>query len=151
MKAGLVRPSFEGVACSDSVNPTDPNAWVHAGAVADRQGPWFGRAWTWASGPCATWPASKDDAYLGPWRTTTSAPLMIIGNFHDPATPISGARIANTLFEGSHLLSLDTWGHGAIGESACVTARMQRYLVHGVLPPNGMVCQPDKQLFPIKH
>ncbi|HSS68204.1 MAG TPA: alpha/beta fold hydrolase [Nocardioidaceae bacterium] len=150
-KARPANPPFEGVACSDSVNPTDPTAWVHAGAVADRQGPWFGRVWTWASGPCATWPASKDDAYMGPWRTTTSAPLMIVGNFHDPATPISGARIANTLFEGSHLLSLNTWGHGAIGQSACVTVRMQRYLVHGVLPPSGMVCQPDKQLFPIKH
>jgi hypothetical protein len=111
-------------------------------------GPWFGRLWTWLSGPCATWPASKDDAFFGPWRTTTAAPLMIIGNFHDPATPISGARIANTLFEGSHLLSLNTWGHGALGESACVTTRMQRYLIHGVLPPSGAVCQPDKQLFP---
>jgi pimeloyl-ACP methyl ester carboxylesterase len=147
-KAQAISPTFEGVACSDSVNPTDPTAWVHAGAVADRQGPWFGRAWTWASGACATWPASKDDAYLGPWRTTTAAPLMIIGNFHDPATPISGARIANTLFDGSHLLSLDTWGHGALGESECVTTRMQRYLIHGVLPSSGMVCQPDHQLFP---
>ena len=147
-KARAIAPTFEGVACSDSVNPTDPTAWVHAGAIADRQGPWFGRAWTWASGPCATWPASKDDAYLGPWQTTTAAPLMIIGNFHDPATPIRGARIANTLFDGSHMLSLNAWGHGALGESACVTVRMQRYLIHGVLPPNGAVCQPDQQLFP---
>jgi pimeloyl-ACP methyl ester carboxylesterase len=148
--AGVPRvyPSFEGVACSDSVNPTDPTAWVRAGAIADRQGSWFGRAWTWATGVCATWPASKEDAFTGPWRTTTAEPLLLVGNFHDPATPISGARVVNTLFEGSRMISLNTWGHGAIGASDCVTTRVQQYLVHGLLPANGLVCQPDKQLFP---
>jgi pimeloyl-ACP methyl ester carboxylesterase len=147
-KARPVLPSFEGVACSDSVNPTDPTAWVRAGAIADRQGAWFGRAWTWASGACASWPASKDDAFTGPWRTTTSEPLLVIGNLHDPATPISGARIANTLFDGSRMISLNTWGHGALGQSDCVTTRVTQYLVHGLLPANGLVCQPNKQLFP---
>jgi pimeloyl-ACP methyl ester carboxylesterase len=147
-RASRVFPSFEGVACSDSINPTDPTAWVHAGAVADRQGPWFGRVWTWASGPCATWPASKDDAFTGPWRTTTAEPLLVLGNFHDPATPISGARTVNTLFAGSRMISLNTWGHGAIGQSDCVATRVQQYLVHGLLPANGLVCQPNRQLFP---
>jgi hypothetical protein len=87
---------------------------------------------------------------MGPWRTATAQPLLIIGNFHDPATPISGARVANTLFDGSRMISLNTWGHGALGQSDCVTLRMQRYLVSGALPPNGLVCQPDRQLFPVK-
>jgi pimeloyl-ACP methyl ester carboxylesterase len=143
-------PTFEGVACSDSVNPTNPSAWIHAGVVADRQGPWFGRGWTWASGPCATWPGSSDDAFRGPWQTDTSSPVLLVGNFHDPATPISGARVLNSLLEGSRLLSVDTWGHGAIGESDCATDRMSSYLVDGILPSAGLVCQPDKQLFPIR-
>jgi pimeloyl-ACP methyl ester carboxylesterase len=147
-RARAIFPSFEGVTCTDSVNPTDPTAWVRAGAIADRQGPWFGRAWTWASGACAHWPGSKDDAFTGPWRTATAQPLLVIGNFHDPATPISGARTVNTLFEGSRMISLNTWGHGAIGQSACVTARIQHYLVDLALPPNGLVCQANKQLFP---
>jgi pimeloyl-ACP methyl ester carboxylesterase len=147
-RARPIFPSFEGISCADSVNPIDPTAWVRAGAIADRQGPWFGRAWTWASGSCAHWPGSKDDAFTGPWRTATAQPLLVIGNFHDPATPISGARTVNTLFEGSRMISLNTWGHGAIGHSACVTERIQRYLVHLGLPPNGLVCQPNKQLFP---
>jgi pimeloyl-ACP methyl ester carboxylesterase len=147
-KARPIHPTFEGVACADTINPTDPFAWVKAGAVADRMGPWFGRAWTWASGPCATWPGSSDDAFFGPWQVETSSPALLVGNFHDPATPISGARVLTTLLGGSRLLSLDTWGHGALGESACSTARMASYLVSGALPPEGLVCQPDKQLFP---
>ena len=54
--------------------------------------------------------ASKDDAYLGPWQIATSSPLLIVGNFHDPATPISGARIANTCSTGRDLLSLEHVG-----------------------------------------
>jgi len=143
--------SFEGVACSDSLNPTDPFAWVRAGAIADRQGPWFGRAWTWASGACATWPGSKDDAFVGPWQVDTSAPVLLVANFHDPATPVSGARALNTLLGGSRLLLLNTWGHGAIGQSDCTTSRMSSYLVNGTLPPPGFVCKPDKQLFPARR
>jgi pimeloyl-ACP methyl ester carboxylesterase len=150
-KARPTFPSFEGVACADSVNPTDPLAWVRGGAVADRQGPWFGRVWTWASGPCATWPGSSDDAFFGPWAVHTDNPVLLLGNFHDPATPISGARVLNTLLQRSRLISLNTWGHGAIGESACVAARTSSYLIGGALPPNGLVCQADKQLFPQRH
>ena len=43
---------------------------------------------------------------------------------------------------------MNGWGHGALGVSACVTAKEDRYLVDGKLPPSGTVCQPDKQLFP---
>jgi hypothetical protein len=141
-------PTFEGVACADSVEPDNPWTWVRAGAIADRMGPWFGRAWTWFSNPCATWPDTGADAFRGPWRVKPSAHVLLVANFHDPATPIHGARVLNTLLQGSRLLSLDTWGHGAIGQSACVTARWSRYLISGALPPEGTVCQPDKTLFP---
>lgn len=144
----VLSPGFEGVACSDSVNPTDPYAWVGAGALADRQGPWFGRVWTWASGPCAFWPGSSADAFRGPWRVDTANPVLVVGNFHDPATPISGARTLTSLLPGSRMISLNTWGHGALAQSDCVTQRFQRYLVSGRLPVDGLVCQPDKQLFP---
>jgi hypothetical protein len=141
-------PTFEGVSCADSINPRNPFAWIRAGALADRMGPWFGRAWTWASNACATWPDTGADAFRGPWRVRPSAPVLLVANFHDPATPIRGARVMNTLLAGSRLLSLNTWGHGAIGHSACVTARWSRYLISGALPPEGTVCQPDKTLFP---
>jgi pimeloyl-ACP methyl ester carboxylesterase len=141
-------PSFHGVACADSRNPTDPRAWIGAGGWADRRGPWFGRLWTWASSACANWPGSKADAYFGPFAAETSEPVLVIGNSHDPATPIHGARVLNSKLEGSRLLLMDGWGHGALGASACATSAMQRYLVDGALPPPGTVCKPNKELFP---
>ena len=141
-------PSFQGVSCADSINPHNPRAWIAAGKRADREGPWFGRAWTWASSQCAQWPGSKADSFFGPWAVDTSAPVLVIGNAHDPATPISGARVLNSKLAGSRLLMMNGWGHGALGVSTCVTAKEDRYLVDGTLPPPGTVCRPNHELFP---
>lgn len=139
---------FEGVLCSDAVNPSDPGAWRRYGDVADRTQPWFGRLWTWAGSRCAGWPGTGgDDAFRGPWATATSTPLLVVGNTHDPATPISGARAANRLFAGSVLLTLDGWGHGALGESSCVAEKMAAYLIDQVLPGASTWCRPDRPLF----
>lgn len=141
-------PGFEAVACADTVNPDDPEAWVAAGVRADRRGPWFGRPWTWVSSPCARWPGSDSDAYRGPFRRTTASPVLIVGNAHDPATPVSGAYALHRLFGNSRMFTLNTWGHGAIGESRCVTDRFSAYLISGALPPEGSVCQADRALYP---
>ncbi|UPK74882.1 alpha/beta hydrolase [Nocardioidaceae bacterium SCSIO 66511] len=140
--------AFSGVACSDTANPKRPNAWIRASKRDDYTMPWFGRLWTWSSSLCAGWPGSSADAFHGPWRVKTSTPVLIIGNSHDPATPISGARAANRVLAKSRLLMLDTWGHGAIGQSRCVTDKMADYLLGQNLPEAGTVCKPDRQLFP---
>ncbi len=140
--------SFNGIACADSINPSRPRAWIGATRRADQRSPWFGAAWAWESSACARWPGSSADAFGGPFRTRTSEPVLIVGNTHDPATPISGARHLNMLFTGSRMLTLDGWGHGALGTSRCITKRTQGYLVHGTLPLPGRVCKENKQLFP---
>lgn len=141
--------AFWAVVCSDAVNPRDPWAWQRASLEADRKQPWFGRSWTWASSLCARWPGTGgEDAFRGPWRTTTSTPLLIVGNTHDPATPISGARTANRQFAGSVLLTLNAWGHGALDSGDCVRKRMAAYLIEQRLPGPSVYCRPDQPLFP---
>ncbi len=141
--------SFAGVACADSDNPRKPRAWVPAGRRADRGSPWFGKLWTWASSICAGWPAAaKEDRYSGPFEVTTSEEVMVVGNTYDPATPLHGARAVNRLLDGSRLLVLDGWGHGAIGTGPCVSQAFGDYLVDGVLPRPGTVCRPGAPVFP---
>jgi pimeloyl-ACP methyl ester carboxylesterase len=140
--------SGQGVFCSDTVNPSNPRAWVRAAKLTDHWSPWFGAPWTWVSSTCAKWPGSSADAFRGPFKEHPSAPVLIVGNTYDPATPISGARRLNGLFAGSRLLTLNGWGHGALGQSDCTKKSMQRYLVRRVLPIQGKVCRPNKQLFP---
>ncbi|SNR74949.1 TAP-like protein [Haloechinothrix alba] len=141
-------PVTQGIICADSANPAHPRAWHAAADRADREAPGFGRMWSWRSSVCAQWPGSSDDAYRGPFATDTSAPVLLVAHRHDPATPISGARMLNTLREGSRMLTLDGWGHGALGESACVAARVEDYLVSGTLPPAGTTCSQDEAPFP---
>ncbi|WP_436494119.1 alpha/beta hydrolase [Actinokineospora sp. HUAS TT18] len=144
----VYRPAFEGVACADGANPNDPDASVRSAAHAEANGPGFGELWSWATSPCVNWPGSSKSAYRGPWKTRTSTPLLIVGNLHDPATPISGARALNGLMGGSRLLTLDGWGHGALGASTCVTTKYAAYFVNQKLPAPGSVCQTDAPLFP---
>jgi hypothetical protein len=143
-------PSFEAVACADSVNPSDPQAWPRAADRSERHQRWFGRSWTWSSAACPRWPGSAADAYRGPWRLATPIPALIVGNRHDPATPHSGAVALHRLFENSRLVTMDGWGHGAIGESACVARIYRDYLVRLALPAAGTVCHPDEGLYPVR-
>jgi pimeloyl-ACP methyl ester carboxylesterase len=148
-RAGQYSLPVEGVMCADTLNPHNPRAWIRAGALADRQGPWFSRDWVWFSNLCAHYPTSAHaDAYEGPWHIATSSPVLLVANVHDPATPIRGARFVNTLLAGSRLLTLDQWGHVAMGRSHCVSTKTAAYLVTGALPRNGAVCGGNGQLFP---
>jgi pimeloyl-ACP methyl ester carboxylesterase len=140
---------FAGVACADSDNPADPRAWIPAGNRADQASPWFGKLWTWASSPCAGWPEDhKEDRFAGPFEATPANPVLVVGNTYDPATPLHGARAVNRLLDGSRLLVLDGWGHGALAGSACIDDAYAAYLVDGELPRSGTVCQPRRPLYP---
>ena len=150
-RARPIFPSFEGVACADSVNPTNPARLDPRRCRCRPHGHVVRAALDVGIGAMRHLARIERRRVLGPWRVETSAPVLLVGNFHDPATPISGARALNTLLGGSRLVSLNTWGHGAIGKSACTTAKMANYLVSGALPPPGLVCQPDKQLFPSRQ
>ena len=141
-------PWFEGVACSDSLNPKDESRWAGAARRAEESGRYFGRIWTWASGPCASWPGDDSDAYRGPFDADTSAPLLVIGNTHDPATAYSGAVAVTDMFPQARLLTLNDFGHAAFAASSCIEKRVARYLVHVRLPAPGVICRAEERLFP---
>ena len=55
------------------------------------------------------------------------------------------------MLDGSRLLVLDGWGHGALDSGPCIRHAYADYLVDGTLPPAGTVCEPRKELFPRRH
>jgi pimeloyl-ACP methyl ester carboxylesterase len=117
--------------------------WPKAAANQDRQYPYFGSAWTWQSEPCSTWPTKASARYTGPWNHVTSAPVLVIGNLYDPATPYQGAQAVANMLPGARLLSLAGWGHIALGKSTCIASCITNYLVSQALPAPGSTCQPD--------
>jgi pimeloyl-ACP methyl ester carboxylesterase len=134
---------FPGVACSDSDNPDSYSAWSEAGAAADEQFGYFGRAWTWASSICAVWTGFDEDRYMGPFDAETANPVLIVGTRFDPATRYEGAVTLSHLLPNSSLLTVDGWGHTSLFVSSCSNAAVARYLVDGVTPAPGTVCPAD--------
>jgi len=140
--------AFPAVACSDSDNPDSHLDWFTAAEQAEAQFGYFGRAWTWASSICAVWPGASDDRYTGPWTAATANPVLVVGNFFDPATRYQGAQTVAGLLPNSRLLSYAGWGHTAYGGlSSCIDNAVNGYLLSGTLPAAGTVCQPELDPF----
>ncbi|MDM4721308.1 alpha/beta hydrolase [Micromonospora sp. WMMA1363] len=141
--------TFLGVDCTDANHPKDAGSWRARAARADQRDPYFGRLWTWISAPCArkTWTVRDEDRFTGPFTRRTSAPVLVVGNYWDPATNYQGAVGAAKLLPNSRLLSSDSWGHTAYGTSACATGAIDTYLLRGTLPARGTVCKGDVQPF----
>ena len=109
----------------------------------DTTAPYFGRFRGWVGLPCEAWAIQDEDAFTGPWQQTTPAPVLVVGTRFDPATPYRQTKPYRDLFPAGHLLTLDGWGHTAIGKSVCVDEHIATYLVTGVPPADGTVCAPD--------
>ena len=134
--------AFTGVACADSDNPRDLQTWQRSADRAEAAFGRFARIWHWAASPCRVWPASaQQDRYTGPWTARTASPVLVVGNYFDPATPYHGAQAAARLLPNSRLLSYAGWGHTAyLSGSPCVDRAVNRYLQSGQLPRAGRVC-----------
>jgi hypothetical protein len=139
--------AFAAISCADTDNPRSPSAWPRAARQADDRSPYFGSPWTYASMPCAQWQVSDSGRYTGPWNRPTANPILVVGNYFDPATRYESAVSLSHLLANARLLSLDGWGHTAIFKSACIDNAVVRYLVDGTLPPVGTVCKPNMTPF----
>jgi pimeloyl-ACP methyl ester carboxylesterase len=138
-----------GVTCSDSINPRSFAAYQRAADRAERRYGYFGRIWNWTWSACRSWPRTAgQDRHLGPWTARTSSPVLIVGNYFDPATRYQGAVAASRLLPNSRLLSYAGWGHGAYGGgNYCVDSHVTRYLLTSRVPAVGTVCQPEGSPF----
>ncbi|MYT75943.1 MULTISPECIES: alpha/beta hydrolase [unclassified Streptomyces] len=105
--------------------------------------PVFGEAMAWdTAGWCHDWPVPGlwDDPDVS---APDAAPVLVVGNTGDPATPYEGAhRMADELGKGVGVeLTWKGEGHGAYGSgSACVDSTVNAYLLEGRIPRDGKVC-----------
>ena len=137
--------AYYGNHCADTEYPKKFKTYRAIGWYAEH-GSLFGDYWWWDNAACADWPTAPDH-YVGPWSTETSAPVLVVGNFFDPATDYAGARASVRLLRNSRLLSYAGWGHTAYGRSDCANDHIDRYLLTGALPPAGTVCPANPNPF----
>lgn len=103
----------------------------------------FGNYLGWSLMACTGWPVQ------GTWNTPDvsapgAAPILVIGNTGDPATPYEGAKaMADALGEGVGVkMTYEGQGHGAYNSgNACVQKEVGGYLLDGKVPAAGTVCK----------
>lgn len=134
---------FPGVACADSDNPHTYDAWWTAAAQAEADYGYFGPLWTYASSTCAAWPGLQTGRYTGPFTASTANPVLVVGNYFDPATRYEGAQAVASLLPNSRLLSLNGWGHCSLFLSQGLEQAVADYLLNGTLPAEGTVYNQD--------
>ncbi|MFJ3232806.1 alpha/beta hydrolase [Streptomyces sp. NPDC086787] len=109
----------------------------------ERISPVFGALLGWdTAGWCHDWPVAGqyDTPEVAAWG---AAPVLVVGNTGDPATPYEGARrMADELGKGVGVeLTWKGEGHGAYGNgSDCVDSTVNAYLLNGTVPRDGKVC-----------
>ncbi|MFI9826320.1 alpha/beta hydrolase [Streptomyces sp. NPDC051913] len=104
--------------------------------------PVFGDYLAWGMVSCTDW-AVKGAAEHPDVSASGSAPILVVGNTGDPATPYEGARrMVDALGEGVGVeLTYKGQGHGAYdSKNKCVQSAVNGYLLDGRVPTAGTVC-----------
>jgi pimeloyl-ACP methyl ester carboxylesterase len=134
--------AFQTIACTDSRNTKNLASFGRLANAADKRAPYFGRFWLWNLAGCSSpkWKAKDEDAYRGTFAKKTSTPVLIVGNYWDPATSYAGAVSTSKRLPNSRLLSSSSWGHTAYGTSDCINGAIDTYLLTKKVPAKGKVC-----------
>ncbi|MET7933621.1 alpha/beta hydrolase [Streptomyces sp. NPDC005322] len=104
--------------------------------------PVFGEYLAWGMLSCTGWPVAgrTDTPDVG---AEGSAPILVVGNTGDPATPYAGARkMVEELGKGVGVeVTFKGQGHGAYNSgNACMTKTVNAYLLDGKVPASGTTC-----------
>ncbi|MEV4372482.1 alpha/beta hydrolase [Nonomuraea sp. NPDC049637] len=95
--------------------------------------------WDMTTG-CVGWPVPPSNPQR-PVRITQAPPVLLVGNTHDPATPLAWAKSLARGIKGAQVLTYDGDGHTSYLRNACATGSVDRYLISGTLPVPGTVCR----------
>ncbi|MEV5877651.1 alpha/beta hydrolase [Streptomyces sp. NPDC052101] len=104
--------------------------------------PLFGDYLAWGMVSCTDWavPGAADHPDVS---ASGSAPILVVGNTGDPATPYEGAKkMVEALGKGVAVeLTYKGQGHGAYdSKNKCVQSAVNGYLLDGTAPKAGAVC-----------
>ncbi|MFI2715841.1 alpha/beta hydrolase [Streptomyces collinus] len=134
--------AFTAISCADS-KPRYDAAYVERRLPEFRAAsPLFGDSLAWGMIGCTDW-AVSGAADHPDVSAPGSAPILVVGNTGDPATPYEGARaMVNALGKGVGVeLTYRGQGHGAYdSKNKCVQGAVNGYLLDGKVPPTGTVC-----------
>ncbi|MEC3975616.1 alpha/beta hydrolase [Amycolatopsis sp. H20-H5] len=139
--------AYRAVGCHDSPAPfTGPVDMRVMGELLKTAAPhsWrYSEFWDFTSG-CTGWPIpANNPPHARPVRGSVG--ILVVGNTHDPSTPLVWARGLAADIRNSTLLINDGDGHTGLLNSPCVRAEEAKYLVSGIIPAPGTSCADSRE------
>jgi pimeloyl-ACP methyl ester carboxylesterase len=135
--------AFTAIRCVDTPFPTDPAVYAAADRRVREVAPFFSYGQFTGFAPrdvCALWPVPATST---PAPATSPGPgkVVVVSTTGDPATPYAaGVALAKQL--GASLITFEGSQHTVVfNGDACVDTAVVRFLVNGVVPPNGLECR----------
>jgi pimeloyl-ACP methyl ester carboxylesterase len=143
--------SAVGLQCADKPVPPalGPSDWPQVLGTLTKASVWNGPFTGWLLwAPCSAWTVPAVNRYAGPWDAMTPNPVLVIGTRYDPRTNYGASVYVSKTLRNATLLTHEGYGHTSDADpSACVERDVARYLATLATPPNGAVCQSDRQPF----
>jgi pimeloyl-ACP methyl ester carboxylesterase len=140
---GTTTQSQRVISCLDDKQRPTPQEVKKLLPEFEKISPVFGDFLGWdTAGWCHDWPVAGQFEHPEV-SAPGAAPVLVVGNTGDPATPYEGARkMADGLGMGVGVeLTWKGEGHGAYGSgSDCVDSTVNAYLLKGTAPKDGTVC-----------
>jgi pimeloyl-ACP methyl ester carboxylesterase len=125
------------VNCAD--NPERPDAeGVRADADAGASNTVYFAELLRAGTGCIGLPDPLEPLVLGP--AAGAAPILVVGNTGDPATPYEWSQEMAEQLDSAVLYTVEAEGHTAFGSIECVTDPVSSYLIDLVVPEDGASC-----------
>jgi pimeloyl-ACP methyl ester carboxylesterase len=104
--------------------------------------PDFGTVDMWQQQVCVKWPVHTGHAAV-PLHAVGAAPILVVGNRYDPATPYAWSVALAKQLKRGRLLTWNGDGHTSYRRgSACIDTNVDHYLLTGGLPKAGRVGAP---------
>ncbi|MEU1196049.1 alpha/beta hydrolase [Streptomyces sp. NPDC005813] len=135
-------PANISINCADDKPRYTPDFVVSRLPQFRAASPLFGDYLAWGMVSCTDW-AVAGAADHPNVAAAGAAPILVVGNTGDPATPYEGARkMVEALGKGVGVeLTYKGQGHGAYdSKNKCVQGAVNGYLLEGTIPPAGTVC-----------
>jgi pimeloyl-ACP methyl ester carboxylesterase len=142
---GSYDPAGDGyfvLSATEQTYGSDPQPFLDGGELSAAEFEHFFSNVGYSELPYGLFPIHSSGAFRGPFVASTAAPpILVVGTRFDPATPYAGALSLVEQLGNARLLTMQGDGHSAYGgNSACVDASVEAYLIEGTLPELGAEC-----------
>ncbi|HEX8080604.1 MAG TPA: alpha/beta hydrolase [Jatrophihabitans sp.] len=87
---------------------------------------------------CYSWPRSEHP--LPPASAPGAPPILVIGTRNDPATPYAATGVLAKALGSGVVLTWEGEGHTAYPKTACITTKVDSYLITATPPASGESC-----------